>query len=173
MARYTGVVVIAVAVAIFIVIVGVADFGPVGVDQVVGVVTVGVVAHVPGGLVALDIADGSIAEVVAVAVGIPGGCVEGVVLVGLVVAVIVDGIAVFVGSGVGGDFTVVAVGVVAHIASGLVAIDVTHSGVAVSIGVGIRVPGQHICCVVFIGIAQAIIVHAVTQLRGSGVGRVV
>ena len=95
------------------------------------------------------------------------------VFICVAVAIIVYAIAVFVRARKGRDLTVVAIRIVRDIATGLIAINVRYRRISIAISVDVHVPGQHIDSVIFIDIAQTIVVHSVADLNVAWIGVVV
>ena len=135
----------------------------------VAVVAVGVVGDVAGGLVAVDVGDGGVAEGVTVGVGVPGADVDGVVLVGGAIAVVVDEVALLEGVGVDVGGGVVAVACDLRVPGGQRA--GLLGGAAVTPGVAVEVDvvgGGH----VLVDAAVAVVVDLVADLEVAREGLV-
>ncbi len=166
--RVQGVVLVEVAVAVRIH--AVAVLVRAGVDRGVGVVAVAGRLHEPGRLEA-GVDRCAIAIAVAVVVVVPRGLVghAQIIIVHQAVAVVVHTIADLLDVRVDGGVGVVAVGGVGDVAGGLGAGDDPGPGITEAVGVGVCVPERSIHGIGLVGVAVAVVVHAIADLAGAGV----
>ena len=152
--------------AVAVIVHAVAGLGGPRVHSAVGVVAVGGVGQVAAYLGAGQRRAVCIAKPIAIRIGVPGALACGPGLIHGAVAVIVHAVAGLGGPRVHGAFGIVAVGGVGQVAAYLGAGRDPGSAVAISVPIGIRVPGGCIDRVGIIRGAIAVAVHRIAGLRG-------